>query len=242
MFPLRDTIPARRPPVAVYVLLGLNGLVYLAQSALPEQWFLEFIDLLAVHPDRFDERVELAPTAPPLVYLSLISSQYLHGGLLHLLGNMWSLWIFGDNVEDRMGSARFLMFYTLCGILAGGIHVLSDPDSTIPTLGASGAIAGVMGAYLFLYPRAKLVLFVPLVFIPIFLRTSATVFLGLWFVLQYFSGRAQDAQGEDAGGVAYWAHLGGFLAGAALHRAFVQSHDERHPPYRDEFRPEQAWR
>ncbi len=241
MIPIRDTVASRRPPVAVYALLGVNVLLFLAQSLMPDRAMLGFIDLFAVHPDRFFGAGDGPLTSMPVVAGTLVTSQYLHGGLLHLLGNLWTLWIFGDNVEDRMGSARFLLFYTLCGILAGAAHLLSDSASPIPTLGASGSIAGVMGAYLFLFPRAKVLLMVPIIVTPFFFTTSAVVFLGAWFALQSVLGTFNSIAGEEVSGVAYWAHIGGFLAGAALFRLFLLPTSHRRRLFPDEQGPFGAW-
>jgi membrane associated rhomboid family serine protease len=243
MIPIRDTVPNHRPPVALYALLGANVLVFLLQSALPEDQLLAFVDLFAEHPNRFfgAGEGEGALRRLPLVAGTLVTSQFLHGSLLHLVGNLWTLWIFGDNVEDRMGSARFIAFYLACGILAGLAHLASDPGSSIPTLGASGAIAGVMGAYLFLFPRAKVVLLVPLIVVPLFFTTSAVVFLAAWFALQWVMGTAQVMAGEQVAGVAHWAHVGGFAAGALIHRAFVLPLPRRRRLFPDEQGPFGSW-
>ena len=141
---------------------------------------------------------------------------FLHGGWMHLVANMWTLWIFGDNVEDVMGPLRFLLFYVLCGLCALLMHVATNPESTVPVVGASGAIAGVMGAYFFLYPHARVLILVPLFIISFFFEIPAVFYLLLWFVTQVFSGLA-DGGGA---GVAWWAHIGGFVAGMLLLRFF----------------------
>lgn len=158
--------------------------------------------------------------APYLGFLALLTSLFLHGGLAHLLGNMWFLWIFGDNIEDRLGRGRFLIFYLLCGIAAGIAHVASGPQSLIPTIGASGAIGGVLGAYVVLFPHAR-VLSLLLFF---FIELPAWIFLGVWFFLQWIGAREALFFPEDRtmGGVAYWAHIGGFLAGFLLVRLFLR--------------------
>jgi len=144
-----------------------------------------------------------------------VTSMFLHGGWLHLIGNMWYLWIFGDNVEDRLGKARFLAFYLLSGIAAGVIHYLSSPVSPVPTVGASGAIAAVLGAYAVTYPRARVITLVPIVFFFQILALPALLVLGFWFVYQFFLGTLSLAWGpRGAGGVAWWAHIGGFAFGA----------------------------
>jgi membrane associated rhomboid family serine protease len=150
-----------------------------------------------------------------LNYLTLLSSMFLHGGWMHIAGNMWTLWIFGDNVEDRMGRMGFLCFYLLSGLAAGIGHILTNPFSPIPTLGASGAVAGVMGAYLLLYPHARVITIIPIFFLFQVVELPAVLFLGFWFLTQVFSGTlALATSGSHAGGVAWWAHIGGFIVGA----------------------------
>jgi hypothetical protein len=145
--------------------------------------------------------------------IALLSFMFLHGGVWHLLGNMWSLYIFGDNVEDRLGPFRYLLFYLLSGWVSGLFHLFLNWHSPVPTIGASGAIAGVMGAYLILFPRSKILTLIPIFFIPYFIEIPAFFFLGLWFLLQFLGAAGSDPQG---GGIAWWAHVGGFVAGIAL--------------------------
>jgi membrane associated rhomboid family serine protease len=166
---------------------------------------------------------------------------FLHGGWMHIIGNMWTLWIFGDNVEDRMGPLRFVLFYLLCGLAAGVTHWLTNPDSTIPTVGASGAIAGVLGAYFFLYPHARIIAMVPIFFWPFFFELPAITYLGFWILSQIFSGTLSLALPKDVGGVAWWAHVGGFIAGAALHRLFVKRRRSMRRLEPDEWGLEGAW-
>jgi membrane associated rhomboid family serine protease len=147
--------------------------------------------------------------------LPLLSSMFLHGGWLHLIGNMWALWLFGDNVEDRMGRFNFLLFYLICGVIAGITHVYVNPTSTIPTVGASGAIAGVMGAYFILYPRAKVLTLIPIFIFPWLVDIPAFIYLGFWLLLQVAGGTT------GAGQIAFWAHIGGFLIGMVLYRFFI---------------------
>jgi membrane associated rhomboid family serine protease len=147
-------------------------------------------------------------------YITLLSSMFMHGGWMHIIGNMWSLWIFGDNVEDRMGRGGFLLFYLLSGLAAGAVHIVTNPGSTVPTVGASGAIAGVMGAYLLLFPHSSVVTMVPVFFFLQVIEVPAILFLGFWFLSQLFSGTlALAVAGTQAGGVAWWAHIGGFVVG-----------------------------
>jgi len=164
----------------------------------------------------------------PLVLGTLVSSMYLHGGWAHLIGNMWYLWIFGDNVEDRMGRVRFFIFYTLCGLVAGLLQVAAAPRSSIPMIGASGAIAGVLGAYLVLYPRARVSTLVPLFYFIRIVWLPAVVVLGGWFLIQLLNGLASLSVVMQTGGVAWWAHIGGFVAGIVL--VFLFRRADRRPP------------
>jgi membrane associated rhomboid family serine protease len=221
MIPLRDTIPSRRWPLVVWLLVLLNGLAFALELRLPERELLELLERFAIVP----ERMPLVLTellAQPADYLPLVSSMFLHGGWLHVIGNLWTLAIFGDNVEDSMGKLRFLAFYLLCGIVAGVVHIRFHPGSDVPTLGASGAIAGVMGAYLPLYPRSRVITLVPILFYPLFVELPAFVFLGLWFVSQLMSGTLAVTEPGEAGGIAFLAHVGGFVAGLLLHRLFLR--------------------
>lgn len=202
MFPIRDHNPSGSTPYVVYALIAVNVAVFLAMLPL----FAEPYRLGAVYADW-----ALVPAASRPV--TFVTSMFLHGGFMHILGNMLFLFIFGDNLEDEMGHLGFLGFYLSCGVLAGVAHVLSAPGSVVPTVGASGAIAGVMGAYLLLYPRARVdVLVIIVVLIRVF-PLPAWVMLGVWFGLQLVNGSIVAA---DMGGVAYWAHAGGFVVGLVL--------------------------
>jgi membrane associated rhomboid family serine protease len=160
---------------------------------------------------------------------------------MHIVGNMWTLWIFGDNVEDRMGPVRFLFFYLLCGLAAGLVHWFTNPNSTIPTVGASSAIAGVMGAYFFMFPYSRVVVLLPILFFPLFFELPAATYLGFWALSQVFTGSLMLASPQDVGGVAWWAHAGGFAAGIVLHFFFVKRRSAYRHPYRDEYLMESAW-
>jgi membrane associated rhomboid family serine protease len=153
----------------------------------------------------------------------LLTSMFLHGGWLHIIGNMWFLYLFGDNVEDRMGHLRFLFFYLCGGLCAGAVHSFTNPQSTLPTIGASGAIAAVMGAYFVMYPKARVITLIPIFFYPIFIEIPALLFLFIWFLNQVFSGGLALLEGASFGGIAWWAHAGGFLAGLLLQFLFVRS-------------------
>lgn len=227
MIPLRDDIPARRVPLVTWGLIAVNVLVFLYQLGLAPRELDALIKLRGLIPARYSHP-DLAANAgfPRDGYLSFLTSMFLHGGWLHLIANMWSLWIFGDNVEDRMGRLRFLLFYVVCGLAAGALHFFTNLDSTVPTVGASGAIAGVLGAYLVLYPRARVLTLVPIVFIPLFLEIPAVLFLLVWFGLQLL--QAWMGLGGEGGGVAWWAHVGGFATGLLLHRVFLDRRDPSH--------------
>ena len=224
MIPIRDTIPRRHLPVTTWLLISANVAAFVFEALLPPERLELLVEHCGVIPARtFDpawaRREGLAtPGAWPF-----LTSLFLHGGWLHVLGNVWTLAIFGDNVEDRLGPLRFLLFYLACGIAAGLVHLVTNASSTVPALGASGAIAGVMGAYLVLFPRARVVTLVPVLFWPVFVELPAVVFLGVWFLAQFYSGTLALAQDAGAGGIAWWAHVGGFLAGIALLSVFGRS-------------------
>ena len=207
MIPISDTVQRRHVPWMTWLLVALNAGAYLRMSQLARP---QLEGLLS--------RAALVPADPRPA--SWITHMFLHGSLAHLVGNMWTLWLFGDNVEDRMGPFRFLVFYLLCGLAAAWMHVASSAGSWTPVLGASGAIAGVMGAYLVMFPKARLVL----VFPPFFwwpFELPAVLYLVLWFWVQVSQGAASLGD-ELAGGVAWWAHVGGFLAGLLLFGVFVR--------------------
>ena len=206
MIPLRDVIPSRTTPFVTVTILIANIAAFLYESSLSPRALEAFLATYGVIPAAF-------------AWPDVVTSMFLHGGWIHLLGNMLSLWIFGDNVEDRLGHGRFVVFYLFTGALATLAHVWADPASPVPTIGASGAIAGVMGGYFVLYPRSRVITLLPIfVFIQI-VEVPAVVFLGLWFVLQLVSGVGSSlaaTTGEAVGGVAFWAHIGGFVVGAVL--------------------------
>jgi membrane associated rhomboid family serine protease len=219
MIPIRDTIPSRTAPIVTLGLIVVNVLVFLHEIALGP--YLErFVYAYGLVP----ARLVYWPGDPLDVarFLPLLTSMFWHGGWMHLLGNMLYLWIFGDNVEDKLGHARFLVFYLLSGIAAALTQVALSPDSTLPTVGASGAIAGVLGAYLVSFPRGRVLTLVPIFFLPWLVEIPAVAFLALWFVAQLFS--AFVSLGEPAtGGVAWWAHVGGFVAGVVLVKLMAPS-------------------
>ena len=171
----------------------------------------------------------------PSAWWTLLTCMFLHGGWMHFIGNMWVLHLFGDGVEDRIGSGRYLVFYLLCGLAAGGTHYATSPESPLPTIGTSGAVAGVMGAYLLLFPTARVITLVPVLFIPLFFEIPAVFFLGIWLVSQLFSGMLAIMSTQYYEGVAWWAHVGGFVAGMVLLPVFKKSHKEYSRHYPDEY-------
>jgi len=204
MIPLRDIIPSRTTPYVTVGLIVVNALVFLYQLALGPL-VEEFVLYYGLVPVAFS-------------WVTVMTSMFLHGGFLHFGGNMLYLWIFGDNVEDRMGHGRFIVFYLLCGTAAALAQTLMDPLSPIPMVGASGAIAGVMGAYFVLHPRSRILTLVPIFFFIQLIEVPAIFFLGLWFVMQFVSGVGSiaTATGEPAGGIAFWAHVAGFASGIGM--------------------------
>jgi membrane associated rhomboid family serine protease len=186
------------------VIIALNVLAFLFEVSLDRYSLNLLIASYGIIPDQFQ-------------YADLFTSMFLHGGWLHLIGNMWFLWIYGDNVEDVLGHGKFLLFYLLCGIAAGMTHLLFNPYSRVPTIGASGAIAGVMGAYMVKFPHSKILTLVPIFIFFTTMEISAIIILLYWFVIQIFSGIGSVAYSNvSRGGVAWWAHAGGFIAGIAL--------------------------
>jgi membrane associated rhomboid family serine protease len=214
VIPLKDDNPTRTVPFVTVSLIILNSVIFFYQIWLPNELGQLITAKFAVIPFEIAHWVDLRPEISFPVGITLITSQFLHGSLLHLGGNMLYLWIFGNNIEDVMGHFRFLIFYLTCGIIAGGVHVLTAPNSYVPTIGASGAISGVLGAYLIRFPRARVlvIFFMWLIYVP------ALVVLGFWILIQIFS--ALGSQGAAAGGIAWFAHIGGFLAGLILFRLF----------------------
>ncbi|MHC1743029.1 MAG: rhomboid family intramembrane serine protease [Syntrophobacteraceae bacterium] len=216
MIPIRDANPSSGTPVVTYAIIVSCTVAFLFQLSMGGQLQSYLLKYGLVPAYVFGE-----PSGPSFggvgKLIPFFSSVFLHGGWLHLIGNMWILNVFGDNVESYLGHARYFVFYILSGILAGVIHVLTSLGSTVPTIGASGAVAGVMGAYFVLYPRARVLTFVPIFFFFTLMELPAYVFLGFWFLLQFFSGTFSLLGGEHAfSGIAWWAHIGGFLGGIGL--------------------------
>jgi membrane associated rhomboid family serine protease len=224
MIPLRDDNPTRSTPVVNYALIALCVIVFLWEVMLSDRAAERAIYLLGFVPAVFFGRADFAQHWISPV-LSIVTSMFLHGGWMHLLGNMLYLWIFGDNVEDRVGHARYVLFYLLCGAVAALAQGFADTSSTVPMIGASGAISGVLGAYIVLYPRAKVVVLLPLLIVFYTLRVPAWLVLGMWFVgqlLSSFSALGTSVTTSQDPGVAFLAHVGGFVVGVFLIRLFVR--------------------
>lgn len=231
VIPLADDTPRQHAPFVLWTLAAINVAAFLFEMSLPEEELHALLYRWGVVPARDGAILE----RPGLgLALPFFSSMFLHGGWMHLLGNMWMLWIFGDNVEDRMGAWRFTAFYLLTGLAAGAAHVVSDPGSEVPTIGASGAVAGVLGAYALLYPKGRVLVLLPIVFYPLLFRVPALLFAGIWFGTQVFSGAMNSGLSEEGGGVAWWAHIGGVVAGAALCMLFLHPGRRRRRVYLDE--------
>jgi membrane associated rhomboid family serine protease len=219
MLPIRDDQPRYSTPWVTRFLIALNLLIFFFEAALDRQSLSILIGQFGVVPSHLAAFLAGSPRYPlPAVVLPFFTSMFLHGSWMHVIGNMWFLFIFGDNVEDYLGHFKYLVFYILTGLIAMSTQVAISLHSTVPTLGASGAIAGVLGAYFVLYPRARVLtwFFVFVVWVP------AWIILGYWFALQFLSGTATAlaVQGQNIGGVAFWAHVGGFISGALLVKMF----------------------
>ncbi len=239
MIPLRDDVPSRTVPVVNVTLIAINALAFFYEIGLG-QGIERFIRQSAVVPALYtggDQALQigeiLSTTFDPTLGMRVLLSMFLHGGFAHFLGNMLYLWIFGDNVEDRMGHFRYLVFYLLCGWVASYAHVWSSPNSAIPSIGASGAIAGVLGAYITLYPHARVVTLIPLGIFMELVQIPAFFFLGIWILQQFLYGflTVADTHTAQSGGVAWWAHIGGFAAGFVL--VWVFQSRKRRPASRD---------
>ena len=216
MIPIRDAIRSQNFPVVNLLIIAINVFVFLWQLTQGPH-LQETIFLYGIVPVRYADPGFSEQFSRFQQWLPFLTSMFLHGGFLHILGNMWFLYIFGDNIEDRLGHIRYLFFYILCGVAAGMIHLLTNWGSKIPTIGASGAISGVMGAYLLLYPRSRILTLIPIFIFFQFLEIPAFIFLGFWLLIQLFSAGLTPG---NVGGVAFWAHIGGFIAGLLFVKLF----------------------
>jgi membrane associated rhomboid family serine protease len=228
MIPLRDDTPRYSTPFVTYFIIALNVLVFLFEISIDSQGpqaLNHFIREFGVVPRHFLKVAGGSTVSLPALFMPILTSMFLHGGWWHLIANMWFLWIFGDNVEDYLGHFVYLLFYLASGVAAAVLYVVLDASSNVPTVGASGAIAGVMGAYFMVYPRSRVLTWFPPIF---FFYLPAWVMLGYWFVYQFISGTAVSVVGErNMGGVAFWAHVGGFAAGIVLIKLLPQRQKTR---------------
>jgi membrane associated rhomboid family serine protease len=234
MIPIRDNTRSNTYPIVTKTIILLNVLAFIWELA-AGRYLPQAILQFAVIPARYTHPAEAAEYFGPFsnvgaALVPFFSSMFLHGGWLHLIGNMWILWIFGDNVEDRLGHVRFLFFYIAGGLAAALVHVVTNASSGLPTIGASGAIAAVMGAYFRFYPHARIETIIPPFFFGPILILPAVVFLGWWFLLQFFTGFASLAAPGQVGGIAWWAHIGGFVFGLMI-CLFIRTQKRRKPQY-----------
>ncbi|ADI01089.1 rhomboid family intramembrane serine protease [Syntrophothermus lipocalidus] len=209
MIPLRDNVPGEKFPFSMWLIIALNFLVFFYELSLPSE---ELQKLFYTY--------GLVPANHSLS--SFITCTFLHGSWMHIIGNMWALFLFGNNVEDKMGPVRFILFYLACGVIAGATHCYIYPQSTVPTVGASGALAGVMGAYFLMFPKARVLTLIPVFFFFYLVEIPAVVYLGFWAFTQLASGTIALFAPEGAAQIAFWAHVGGFGAGMILHRLFLE--------------------
>ena len=222
MIPIRDSIPCYSKPYVTWSIMAICIVVFLSMLVMPDYMVQRFLYVYGMVPIRYTN-----PTwaqhfgLPPDHYLSFVTSLFLHGGWAHIAMNMVFLWIFADNIEDLMGHKRFIAFYLLCGVIATYAQWYFSQNLVVPVVGASGAIAGVLGAYFFRFPYARVVILVPILFFPLFFEVPAIAFLGLWVIMQLHEMTTSALFAEMATQSAWWAHLGGFLAGAVLHPWFI---------------------
>jgi len=212
MLPIRDDVRSQSFPIMNTLLIAANAIVFFLEAGLSPVQMDRVVNLIGFVPARFS-------LLNPLSYLPIFTSMFMHGGWFHIISNMWILFIFGDNVEDRIGSFRYLFFYLLGGVAAALLHFFVQPTSNIPVVGASGAIAAVMGAYFLFYPRARVISMIPVFVIPWFIQVPAVIYLGVWFISQLYSG-VLSLGGVEMGGIAWWAHIGGFVFGALMSGLF----------------------
>ncbi len=215
LLPLKDDIPSRRFPFVTYSIIAINIVVFMFEATMSKEQLQAFFELVAVIPAEYTAFLRGEPVPLLKLLAAPFASMFLHGGWMHLFGNMWFLYLFGDNVEDAMGHSRFLLFYLLTGLAATVAHIFVNPLSPIPIVGASGAISGVVGAYFLMFPTARVLTLVPIFFFVDIVLLPAVVFIGMWFLFQFWSGLLSLAV-PHLGGVAWWAHIGGFIAGLIL--------------------------
>jgi len=222
MIPLRDTIPSLRFPIVTILLIVVNSLIFFFEVSLGSS-LNKFIYAFGMIPERYFNLTQHHWLSFLDRFYPFFTSIFLHGGWMHIIGNMWFLWIFGDNVEDRLGRKGFLLFYIFCGIVAGFTHAYTNPQSPVPTVGASGALAGVMGAYFIFFPRARVLTLIPIFIFIHFIEIPAYFYLGIWFLFQFLSGAVDLAiRSNTCSGVAWWAHIGGFVTGVLISLPFLK--------------------
>jgi membrane associated rhomboid family serine protease len=235
MLPIKDGVSTRFPPVVTWCLVAANSAIFLVQISLTPVELGRFVFQFALIPARYFGPAGMMPPAETFTdYLPFATNMFLHGGWLHLILNMWTLWIFGPAVEDRLGSGRYLLFYLVAGVVASLTHALFNPTSYLPALGASGAIAGMIGCYVRLFPFARLIVMIPILFLPLFFEVPALLFAGFWFLMQILQGTVGLLMPTDGGGVAWWAHIGGFVAGLLLTPAIRRPARGYRPYFSDE--------
>jgi membrane associated rhomboid family serine protease len=220
MIPLKDLNPRRTFPILTLLIIAANAAVFFYQLSLGPDGGQQFAMTYGMVPARLDLALSASKVTLVDALLPLFTSMFLHGGWMHILGNMWFLWIFGDNVEDELGHFQYLLFYLVCGIGAGLAQTIFSWGSKVPAIGASGAISGVLGAYIVFFPRAKVLTLVPLLILFFTIKLPAVFFIGFWFVMQFLSGVGSLGAGMT-GGVAWWAHVGGFLMGIFLVKTWM---------------------
>ncbi len=225
MIPLKDTIPHRHTPFITYLLIIVNVLIFFYELSLPPHSLNILLYTFGLVPARYSH-----PQWATFLglhfdnYWPFFTCMFLHGGWFHIISNMWCLWLFGDNVEDKFGHFGFLIFYIICGLIASFTHYYFNSNSTVPVIGASGAIAGVMGAYFVMFPRSRILTLIPIFFLPFFIEIPAVIFLGFWFLSQLFSGTYMLFASSHVASIAWWAHIGGFVAGMILQKLFKNEH------------------
>ncbi|MFQ5964527.1 MAG: rhomboid family intramembrane serine protease [Candidatus Scalinduaceae bacterium] len=212
MIPIKDRNPSGSFPFVTVGIIAVNVFVFMLELSLGSG-LDDFIMKYGIVPLKVGNYFQVLDLTFVDTFLPFITSMFLHGGFVHLIGNMWYLWIFGDNIEDKLGHFNYLCFYVMCGIIASSVHVIYNNQSSVPCIGASGAIAGVLGAYMITFPRARVVTILPIWFIWQVIELPAFIVLGLWFVIQFFNGTASITTSASSGGVAWWAHIGGFVSG-----------------------------
>jgi membrane associated rhomboid family serine protease len=235
MFPLRDNIFRKQFPLVTWLIIVVNVVIFYMESSLNEDVASQVIYGFAIVPSRYGSSGSFLGLQLPISdYLPILTSMFMHGSWLHVIGNMWFLYLFGASVEDRMGRLRYFFFYILCGIMAGFIYIYFDLQSRVPSLGASGAIAGVMGAYMLMFPAARIMTLILIVIFPFFVELPALLYIGIWFFYQVLFETINASVSGIASGLAWWAHIGGFVSGMVLLFPFRVKGLFHRQPYPDE--------